>query len=105
MRSSSRLVITLAFVLLGLTLVMISACSRTPTSPSSEIARERAIEIARQQVSFEPTSTDAAIGVRQNRQVWVVAFRRADGSHGGLGQFMEITVDRSTGDVVTVAMS
>ncbi len=86
-----------------LPLFALSACS--PTSPSSEITRERAIELARQHVSFEPTSVAANTDSRQGRPVWVVTLRRADGSHGGLGQFAEVTLDRRTGVLVTIAMS
>jgi hypothetical protein len=87
-----------------LTLVALPACS-SPTSPTSEITRDRAIELARQHVSFEPTSTGADKDSRQGRPVWVVTFRRADGSHGGLGLFAEVSLDRRTGELVTVAMS
>ena len=61
--------IGLLVVLASLT---IAACDETPTSPSN-VTRERAIEIARQHVSFEPTSIDVAIEGR----VWVVTLRRA----------------------------
>jgi hypothetical protein len=87
-----------------LMVVTLPACS-SPISPTSEITRERAIELARHQVSFEPTSAAADMDSRQGRPVWVVTFRRADGSHGGLGQFAEVTLDRRTGELVTVAMS
>ena len=84
---------------------VVFACGSTPTSPSSEITRDRAIEIARSHVSFDATTVEARPDVREGKAVWVVALRRVDGSHGGLGQFAEVTVDRSTGDVVTIAMS
>ena len=83
--------------------LVVSGCS--PTSPSSQITRDRAIEIARQQITFEPTNASATMETRQGRPVWVVTFRRADGSHGGLGQFAEITLDRETGQIVSLAMS
>jgi hypothetical protein len=60
-------------LLLSLALFALSACS--PTSPSSDITRERAIELARQHVSFEPTSTAAEMDSRQGRPVWVVTFQ------------------------------
>jgi hypothetical protein len=90
--------------LLSLMLFALSACS-SPTSPSSEITRERAIELARQHVPYEPTSSAADTDSRLGRPVWVVTFRRADSSHGGLGQFAEVTLDRRTGQIVSVAMS
>jgi len=97
-------------------LSVVSACMDTSTGPApavavppavgaaQEITRERAIEIARQHVTFEPTSTEAVSTVREGKQVWVVTFRRA-GQSGGLGQFMEVTIDRATGMVVSLAMS
>ena len=88
---------------LSVVLFALSACSLT--SPSSEITRERAIELAQQYVAFAPTSIAADTDSRQGRPVWVVTLRRADGSHGGLGQFAEVTLDRTTGELVTVAMS
>ena len=97
-----RKVFTLTFGMLSLLVVFtLTACSLV--SPS-ELSREDAIELARQHVSFEPTSTAADTDSRQGRPVWVVTFRRADGSHGGLGQFAEVTLDRRTGGLVTVAM-
>ena len=99
-----RLPVGLTAPLLALAVLTVCAC-KTATSPTSTISRDRAIEIARQQVSFEPTSTEAVRDTRQSRPVWVVTFRRADGSHSGLGQFAEVTIDRSTGRVITVAMS
>ena len=94
-----------AVVVAALTLSLTSACGSTPTSPSPEITRDRAIEIARAQVGFEPTSVDARPDTRQSKAVWIVTLRRADGSHGGLGQFAEVVIDRSTGEVVAIAMS
>lgn len=91
-------------VVLAATLAVV-ACGAVPTSPSSGITRERAIDIARSSVSFDPTSVDAQRATRQSKAVWVVTLRRADGSHGGLGQFAEVTIDRSTGNVISIAMS
>ncbi|PYR88769.1 MAG: hypothetical protein DMF84_27220 [Acidobacteria bacterium] len=34
---------------------------------------------------------------RHHRPVWLVTFRRQDGSHGGLGQFAEVAIDRRRG--------
>src|SRR5262245_56453766 len=79
---------------------LLSACARTLTPPTSDITRERAIEIARAQANFEPSSIDARTDVRRDTPVWIVTLRAADGSHGGLGQFMEVTLSRSTGSVL-----
>jgi hypothetical protein len=87
-------------VVLAPTLAVV-ACGAVPTSPTTGITRERAIDIARSSISFDPTSVEA----QPARTVWFVTLRRADGSHGGLGQFAEVTIDRSTGDVIRIAMS
>lgn len=87
-------------VVLAATLAVV-ACTAVPSSPTTGITRERAIEIARSSVSFDPTSVDAQLA----RAVWVVTFRRADGSHGGFGQFAQVTIERSTGNVIRIAMS
>ena len=93
-----------ACLLFAVALTVLS-CTDAATRPSRDITRERAIEIARQHVTFEPTSTEATAAVRERKQVWVVTFRRADGTHGGLGQLMEVTIDRQTGTVTSIAMS
>lgn len=82
-------------------MLAVVACTATPTSPTTGITRARAIDIALSSVHFDPTSVDALPA----RAVWVVILRRADGSHGGLGQFAELTIDRSTGNVIRIAMS
>ena len=87
---------------------MASGCSSSPgTSPTSRngISRERAIEIAREQVTFAPTSIEAAADTVEGRATWAVTFRAADASHGGLGQFMMVWVDRRTREIVSLAMS
>jgi hypothetical protein len=80
------------------------ACS-SPTTPSPEISRDRAITIARQYVDFEPTNVDVSAEVVQGRPAWTVTFRRQDGSHGGLGQFMAVMIDGATGEVLSIARS
>jgi hypothetical protein len=87
---------------LSLLVIVLSGCS--VTTPS-DITPEQAIELARHHVGFEPATTATRTGVQQGRAVWVVTFTRADGSHGGLGQFIEVTLDRKTGSLVALAMS
>jgi hypothetical protein len=81
--------------------------SNSPTSPTDRtgISRERAIEIARPQVTFSPTSVEATKETYQGRPTWAVTFRASDGSHGGLGKFMMVWVDQRTGEIVSLAMS
>jgi hypothetical protein len=98
----------LRLVLLVAVLAAVSGCSSTaPTSPTfpTGIGRERAIDIARQQVTFTPTSIDVATDTVQGHATWAVTFRASDGSHGGLGQFTKVWVDQTTGEIVSLARS
>lgn len=83
--------------------VVASGCSLT--SPSPRLSRPEAVEVALEQISFEPTTTEIRTGERRGRDVWIVTFRRDDGSQAGLGLYAEVAVDRSNGDVVSVAIS
>ena len=88
-----------------LAIVLLSGCS--PTSPSSQITRDRAIDLARQTVRFEPTNITATLDTVRGHPVWVVTLTRGDRSHG-LGlfeEFAEISVDRKTGEIVRLAIS
>lgn len=75
-------------------------------SPSStpEISRERAIEIARAEVSFEPDSIDAVRAMSGTRPVWRVTLRgRLPGQPPGLFETAIVEIDRRTGEVVSLA--
>jgi hypothetical protein len=93
-----------AWVLMLAALLLVSGCTDTPASPSPTISREQAIEFAQRHVPFEPTSVDAEPAVHLSRPVWIVTMRRADGSRGGLGQFAQVVVDRSSGVIVSTAI-
>lgn len=107
MSTPRRLTVRFGLIVLASIAGMVSGCSSTTTSPtpSTAISRERAIDIARQQVSFTPTSVEVAADTIQGQSTWAVTFRAADGSHGGLGQFMKVWVDQRTGEVVSLARS
>jgi hypothetical protein len=94
-RRPAILVVAAAMLALGVT------C----TGPSSsEISRERAIDIARQQVSFQPDSVDAEQATAGARPVWRVTLRgRLPGQPPGLFETAIIEIDRRTGEVVSVA--
>lgn len=79
----------------------------TCAGPSSlEIGRERAIEIARQHVSFEPDSIDAQRVTSGSRPVWRVTFRgRLPGQPPGLFETVIIEIDRRSGEVTSVAQA
>jgi hypothetical protein len=90
--------------LLFVALIM-TACSGSAGQPSSTITRDTAIAIARRQISFEPTSTTSTAGTRHGRPAWIVTLSRVDGSAGGVGLFAEVAIDKSTGEVVTIALA
>lgn len=69
---------------------------------ADEISRERAIEIAREQVSFEPESVEAEKLDEAGRRIWRVTFRRSTSPHP-MGGIMIVDIDRRTGEVVGLA--
>jgi hypothetical protein len=71
-----------------------------------EISRERAIEIARQHLTFEAKSAEAEQSTEQGRPVWRVTFRgKEPNPPHSMGEFLAVTIDRKTGEMVTVGMS
>ena len=75
-----------------------------PGGPAeSEITQDQAIEIARQEVSFEPESVEAERSTSDARAVWRVTFRgRLPGQSPGLFETLIVEVDSDTGEVVSV---
>jgi len=72
--------------------------------PAQQIGRDRAIEIARAHVSFEPDSIEAARMEAGSRPLWRVTFRgRLPGQPPGLFETVVVEVDRRTGEVVSIA--
>ena len=75
-------------------------------SPVQEISRERAIEIARPHVSFQPDSVEAERATSAGRAVWRVTFRgRLPGQPPPLFETILVEVDRHSGEVVSIARS
>lgn len=72
---------------------------------SAEISQKRAIEIARQHVTFEPGKIEAKKDTENGRPVWRITFRGKGVSASSPGEFMEVTLDRRTGELVELAMS
>ena len=71
--------------------------------PSQEVPRERAIDVARQHVSFTPDSVVAERATVHTRLVWRVTFRgRLPGQPPGLFETIIIAIDRRTGEVVSI---
>jgi hypothetical protein len=70
----------------------------------TEISRDRAIEIARQQITFQPDTTDVTRTTSNGKPVWRVTFRGTrPGQPPGLFETAIVDVDRSTGDIVSIA--
>lgn len=88
-------------ILVAIVLALAVACA----GPSdTEISRDRAIEIARQQITFQPDTTDVTRMTSNGSPVWRVTFRgRRPGQPPGLFETAIVDVDRSTGDIVSVA--
>jgi hypothetical protein len=93
-----------AFVLLVLLpLALLAACASQ--NGGQEISQERAIEIARQQIDFEPGKVEAVKETDQGRPVWKITFygKGVDAAHPGQVSFF--LVDRETGEVLSLGMS
>lgn len=71
-----------------------------------EISRERAIEIARSHVKFQPKSITAEKAMENGRPVWRVTFRgEPPGQVSVMGEIMNISIDCLTGEIVSIAQS
>ena len=82
--------------------VLVAACVRP--SHVQEISRERAIEIARDQVSFRPDRIEAVRATSGARAVWRVTFQgRLPGQPPELFETRIVEVDRYNGEVVSIA--
>lgn len=97
MKQPARL---LALALLSL----LAACASQ--NGGQEISRERAIEIARQQIDFEPGRVEAVQETdEEGRPVWRVTFyaQGVDAANPGHVEFF--LIDRKTGEIVSLGMS
>jgi len=110
-RTLILLMITVVGANLSLVHVIAGAQTNTPSAQRSqtarkEISRERAIEIARGRVDFEPKSVRAVKALEDKREVWRVTFRGEPISKIHLmGETMIVSVDRFTGEIVSVSKS
>jgi hypothetical protein len=109
-RRHARLVFVLAFAI-GATG---ARCNTPPSNPPStqqtaEISRERAIEIARKQVSFGPDSVDAVQVTSEGPGrpvVWRVTFKgRLPDQPPGLFETRVFEIDVRTGEIVAGSMN
>lgn len=102
MKTKAPLLALLAALLAAAALL---SCSSAP-SDDSGISRERAIEIARQQLEFEAREVEAERAEEGGRPVWRVTFRGEPvGPTHPMGEILIVAVDRETGEVVMVGMS
>ena len=85
-----------------LSLVLIIGCA---SRGNAEISKERAIELARQHVSFEPGKIETEKDTEDGRPVWRVTFYGKNVSAVHPGEVMIVTLDRRTGEVVALGMS
>ena len=93
-----------AILVLAASTILIAACIH-PVHVD-EIGRERAIEIARGQVSFLPDSIQAVRTTSGARAVWRVTFRgRLPGQPPLLFETILVEIDRHSGEVVSIARS
>jgi hypothetical protein len=91
--------------LLVLSLLVLAACASQSTG--QEISKERAIEIARQNINFEPDRIEAVKDTEEGRPVWRVTFYKGgkEVSSTHLGQVSFVSIDRKTGEIVSLGMS
>jgi hypothetical protein len=83
---------------------LLAACRSA--SPAVEIPRDRAVAIARRELTFEPSSTQVRKTESGSRPVWRVEFRgRLPGQPPMLFETRVIEVDRITGAIVSVTRS
>jgi hypothetical protein len=95
--------ITSVLVLSVLALLLLAACASRKAG--EEISKERAVELARQHVDFEPGKVEAVKEDEEGRPVWRVTFygKGVDAAHPGQVSF--VVLDRRTGDVISLGMS
>ena len=83
-------------------LLLGTACVQRPQV--GEISRERAIELARQQITFSPDRIDVVRVSSDERPLWRVTLRgRLPGQPPGLFETRMVELDRRTGEIVSVA--
>lgn len=91
------------FSLLVLAILVLGACASQ--GASQEISQERAIEIARKNIDFEPGKVEAVKATEEGRPVWRVTFygKGVDATHPGLVSI--VVLDRQSGELVSLAIS
>ena len=76
-----------------------------PVENQTKITRDRAIEIARKDLSFKPDTVEAVQLTEEQRQIWRVTFKgRLPDQPPGLFETVTVDVDANTGEIVSAAM-
>jgi peptidase YpeB-like protein len=88
---------------LGILGLLLAAC--VSRGAGDEISQEKAIELARTHVQFQPGKIDAVTDIDQGRPVWRVTFYGKGVSADHPGEVMIVVLDRKTGEVVSLGMS
>jgi peptidase YpeB-like protein len=94
---------TVACLLTLLGLASLAGCASRGVD--QEISRERAIELARQHVEFEPGKVEAVKETEEGRAVWRVTFYGKGVSATHPGEVMIVVLDRKSGELVSLGMS
>ena len=77
-----------------------------PPAKSTEISRERAIEIARQEIHFSANSVEAVRATSMGRDVWRVTFKgRLPDQPPDLFETRIFEIDVRTGEIVSASMN
>lgn len=84
-------------------LILLAACASQ--GGGEEISKERAIELARPHLTFAARSVEAEKVTDQGRPVWRVTFRGESPGQGRMGEFLTVSIDRRTGEMVSLGMS
>lgn len=88
----------------GIWALLLLAALACPAGGGSQISRERAIAIAREDVSFRPDSVAARLLTSKERTVWRVTFQgRLPGQPPGLFETLIVDIDAHSGDVVSIS--
>ncbi len=70
-----------------------------------DINRDRAIEIARKEVTFKPDNVEAVLTTAEQRSVWRVTFKgRGLDQRPGLSEMVSVDIDARTGEIVSASM-
>src|SRR5262245_53634432 len=101
-----RLAASAVLLLLAVGCVTKSTQNNPSNSAQKEISRERAIEIARAQVKFQPKSTEAVKTTENGRAVWRVTFRGEPISKDRpFSELIIVVLDRASAEIVSIAQS